>query len=276
VPGCDQLFETAPEAMSVNLPDAPRLLNGPAVGAEVERSYHEPWNRVAVVQALVQPDGRISHGCLLATSGDPRYDAAALTAARSTRWDPAMRDGKEVEAWVSFPVSTRMRPGRDITGRYMAITADGGGTADELDHEDLEVQSVVLDYLLRDPDRPAPGLHNHAVCLGVGPGFPLLNAPSALGRRLPDVEIPVVPATRCHIDLLHEFPGMKGPRLMVAGTDQEALALWADLPEHTGADVVRVRAGYYLSGPRTSDYACTVRSEKNRWEVVRCTALNGP
>ena len=226
-----------------------------------------------MVQALVQPDGRISHACVLTGSGDADYDRVALAASRDARWDPASRDGVSVEAWVSFPVVTRMAVSKDASGRYVPLALEGGLSRGRLSVDDVEIQAAVLEHLLAERDEPPIAAANRALCIGVGPGLPLLDPPHALTRRLAHASIPVVPATACRIDLDHAFPGVHGARLLLERTGEEAAALWTDLPEHTRSDAVRVRAGYYADGPTASGYACTVRPGDGRWRVVACDAL---
>ncbi len=271
---CDQLFPNAPEALPILSEEgAPELRNPGAVASSVKARYHTRLSRVAVVQALVQPDGGISHACVLAESGDPGYDRAALEAASRTRWDPAVRDGEAVEAWVSFPVVTRVEMERDPTGRYLTIADDGRPSTPRLSGEDVEIQALVVDYLLRNRDGPAPAEHNEALCVGVGPGMPLLDPPAGLTERLSGASIPVVPATACRIDLDHEFPGMRRPRLLLERTGAHAVALWTDLPEHKEAGTARVRAGSYTDGPTPAGYECTVRRRSDAWQVVGCLAV---
>jgi TonB family protein len=270
---CDALFRSAPAALPVDPDDAPQLLNGGAVGAAVASGYPTRLSRVAVVQALVQPDGRISHACVFARSGDAEYDHSALAAARVARWNPALRDGAAVEAWVSFPISTRAAVARDPSGRYVPLALEGGLAPGRLTRDDVAIQATVLRHLLAERDEPPIALGNRALCVGVGPGLPLLDPPKALTRSLAGSPIPVVPATACRIDLEHAFPGMRGARLLLARTGEEAAALWTDLPEHTRADAVRVRAGYYADGPAASGYECTLHAGDGAWRVVRCSEL---
>ena len=273
VTSCDELFRSAPGALPVLGYDAPQLLNADAVGTAVETHYHTRLSRVTVLQALVQPDGRISHACVMAGSGDGEYDRAALGASRSARWDPALRDGAPVEAWVSFPISTRIAVSKDATGRYVPLALEGRLAPNRLTSEDVDIQAAVLRHLLDERDEPPIAAANHALCVGVGPGLPLLDPPTSLTRRLAGTPIPVVPATACRIDLDHAFPGVHGARLLLERTGEEAAALWTDLPEHTRSDAVHVRAGYYADGPAASGYECTVRPDDGAWRVVGCSAL---
>lgn len=273
VTSCDFLFRGAPTALPVFAEGAPRLRNADAVGAAVRARYHTRLSRVAVVQALVQPDGRISHACVLLGSGDPLYDRAALDASKDARWTPAEREGRAVEAWVSFPIATRVAVAKDPGGRYVPLALEGRLGSGRLTSDDLAIQAAVIEHLLAERDEPPLAAANHALCVGVGPGLPLLDPPSELTRRLSDAPIPVVPATSCRIDLEHPFPGVRGARLLLERTGEEAAALWTDLPEHTAVDGVHVRAGYYADGPSASGYDCTVRRGDGAWRVVACSAL---
>ena len=273
VASCDRLFRTAPAALPVFDQDVPRLRNAADVGTAVESRYHTRLNRVAVVQALVQPDGRISHACLLAGSGDAEYDRAALDASRDSRWEPAVRDGGPVDAWVSFPVATRMAVSKDPSGRYVPLALGDRLLPGRLSADDVEIQALVLEHLLGERTEPPLQVDNRALCVGVGPGLPLLDPPARLTRRLAEAPLPVVPATACRIDLEHRFPGARGARLLLERTGEQAAALWADLPEHTVDGAVRVRAGYYADGPAAAGYECTLRRGTDAWSVVECELL---
>lgn len=273
VPSCAFLFQAAPAALPVFTEGAPELRNGEEVGAAVRSRYHTRLSRVAVVQALVQPDGRISHACVLAGSGDEEYDRAALDASRASRWTPAERDGEPVEAWVSFPVATRIAVDKDPSGRFVPLALRGHLASSRLTSDDVAIQAAVIEHLLAERDEPPLAAVNHALCVGVGPGLPLLDPPAELTRRLADAPLPVVPATSCRIDLDHPFPGVNGARLLLERTGEEAAALWTDLPEHGRADDVHVRAGYYADGPAAAGYDCTVRPGEGTWRVVACSAL---
>ncbi len=59
---------------------------------------------VAVLRALVQPDGSTSEIVLWRSSGFVLLDDAALGAVRQWRFEPARRDGGAILAWVEIPV----------------------------------------------------------------------------------------------------------------------------------------------------------------------------
>ena len=104
VPDCGELFAEAPEGTTVPVADMPRLLNEGDVQRRLAWLYGKDTSRRAVVQILVQPDGRVSHGCVRQPSGDREFDRAALEAAREARFRPATLAGREVDAWVALPL----------------------------------------------------------------------------------------------------------------------------------------------------------------------------
>ncbi len=55
-----------------------------------------------VVKILVDADGSVMDALVL-EGVDPRLDAAALEAARKTRWSPGMQRGIPVKAWMGLP-----------------------------------------------------------------------------------------------------------------------------------------------------------------------------
>lgn len=101
---CERLLATAPEATAVPVEDMPRLLNPDDVQRRLSSLYDERVPRRAVVHLLVQPDGRISHGCVRQGSGDLAFDRAALAALVIARFRPGVLDGLAVDAWVALPI----------------------------------------------------------------------------------------------------------------------------------------------------------------------------
>ena len=77
---------------------------------EVDRSLLTPRIRVVapegrvVVRVLVRADGTAAKVEIVATSGHPDLDRAALERAGAWRFQPATRDGVPIDAWVVIPV----------------------------------------------------------------------------------------------------------------------------------------------------------------------------
>ena len=81
-----------------------------ALTVEVDRSLLTPRIRVVapegrvVVRVLVRADGTAAKVEIVATSGHPDLDRAALERAGAWRFQPATRDGVPIDAWVVIPV----------------------------------------------------------------------------------------------------------------------------------------------------------------------------
>jgi TonB family protein len=99
---CETLFATAPRGTAVASADMPRLLNPEDVLRQIPGPRGAP--RPAVVQALVQPDGTVSHACIRQSSQNAAFDRAALDAMRVARFRAAVVAGTAVDAWVALPV----------------------------------------------------------------------------------------------------------------------------------------------------------------------------
>jgi TonB family protein len=99
---CETLFATAPRGTTVASADMPRLLNPADVQRQLAGLNRAP--RPAVVQALVQPDGSVSHACIRQSSQNTSFDRAALDAIRVARFRAAVLAGTAVDAWVALPV----------------------------------------------------------------------------------------------------------------------------------------------------------------------------
>ncbi len=69
---------------------------------------------VVYVKALVKRDGTVGGTMLLKSSGNDMLDRSAMEAALKNKFKPAMKDGKPVAIWVTYPVqfSLEERKGR--------------------------------------------------------------------------------------------------------------------------------------------------------------------
>jgi protein TonB len=63
----------------------------------------------AVVRALVGAGGETREVRLQRSSGHALLDGAAMTAVRRWQFEPALRDGQRIEAWVEVPVRFELR-----------------------------------------------------------------------------------------------------------------------------------------------------------------------
>jgi hypothetical protein len=181
---CGGLSVTPPDQITIPEEPRPTLLNPDSVGEIVRSSYSTPFIRQASIQALVQADGRISHACVLMTSGDSRY--------------------------------------------------------------------------------------NQAVCIGIGPQFPVLDPSPDLRGFLRETELPVHPATSCDVDFDHRFKSRQHARLILTDTDVPAMALWVDIPDRIERDRLVIMAGYYEGTLSAADYDCTVERKGGEWSVIGC------
>ncbi|MBI1243806.1 MAG: TonB family protein [Alphaproteobacteria bacterium] len=81
-----------------------RFQSPPAPPVYPRRAVELGQRGIAVLRALVQPDGSTSEIVLWRSSGFVLLDDAALGAVRRWRFEPARRDGGAILAWVEIPV----------------------------------------------------------------------------------------------------------------------------------------------------------------------------
>ncbi len=62
------------------------------------------------VRILVETDGRV--GRLIVIDTIAELEAAAVDAARRSRWKPAQRDGQPIAVWVNMPLTFKLRDGK--------------------------------------------------------------------------------------------------------------------------------------------------------------------
>ena len=67
------------------------------------------------IKALVKKDGTVGGTMIVKSSGNDLLDRSALTAALGNEFKPAIKDGKPVAVWISYPVqfSLEVRKGRN-------------------------------------------------------------------------------------------------------------------------------------------------------------------
>ncbi|MCW5772172.1 MAG: energy transducer TonB [Rhodospirillaceae bacterium] len=63
---------------------------------------------VVLVRALVNPAGTPQRVVVFRSSGYPNLDEAAIDAVRGWRFEPMVRGGRAVVAWVQVPVRFRL------------------------------------------------------------------------------------------------------------------------------------------------------------------------
>lgn len=85
-----ELFETAPELISMDAPEYPSLAREAGVEGEV------------IVRALVGIDGRVHHTVVVQSVRG--LDEAAIKAVQSARFTPATQKGKPVALWMLIPL----------------------------------------------------------------------------------------------------------------------------------------------------------------------------
>jgi protein TonB len=75
----------------------------------IEPDYPPQCRRLGIegkvrVKVLVGTNGRAKEVVVDTSSGDVLLDQAALEAVRKWRFEPAQRDGKEIQAWLAVPI----------------------------------------------------------------------------------------------------------------------------------------------------------------------------
>ena len=99
-------------------PPSPVVKKAPEIDPRYKRRFqpdYPPTSRrlgeegSVIVQVLVDPEGKVSHGKIPKRRGFPRLDEAGLThALRAWRFTPGTEDGKPVSVWHSVKVTFRI------------------------------------------------------------------------------------------------------------------------------------------------------------------------
>jgi TonB family protein len=102
------------QLMNMPFTQAPRLLNGEAAAESIARAYPPDLRDsriggVVRVYVLVDERGRVQETRIDETSGWLELDDAALAVARRLEFFPARNGNETVAAWVSFPITFRVR-----------------------------------------------------------------------------------------------------------------------------------------------------------------------
>lgn len=71
-----------------------------------------------LLRVRVTDTGTVDSVEVVASSGHPNFDSAAVAGAREMRFSPARREGKRIEVWAEVPVRFSKRPRPDTVGRF--------------------------------------------------------------------------------------------------------------------------------------------------------------
>ncbi|MBI3708833.1 MAG: energy transducer TonB, partial [Proteobacteria bacterium] len=82
----------------------PRYREPPRPAIYSRRAVVLQQEGTAVIRVLIAPDGTSRDVTLWHATGIALLDQAALQAARGWAFEPALRDGTAIEAWVEIPV----------------------------------------------------------------------------------------------------------------------------------------------------------------------------
>jgi len=97
------------ETVSSNIDEPPEPVGGLEAIQAVLRMPEEVWKRNkegwVVVEATINPNGRVASTKVVESSGFPGMDSEALIAVARVAWKPALKRGKPVIATVHVPVA---------------------------------------------------------------------------------------------------------------------------------------------------------------------------
>ena len=83
-------------------PNSESTVIQPGSPKHTEQAKKEHLEGIVYVRALVSRDGKIIEA-KVEKSSSPVFNAAALEAAKASTFEPALKDGKAVEVWITIP-----------------------------------------------------------------------------------------------------------------------------------------------------------------------------
>ncbi|MBT8396810.1 MAG: TonB family protein [Gemmatimonadetes bacterium] len=271
---CDELPKRAPNSLISPEEAGPRFLNEAELEARLEAFEPRHWHRVTHFQAYVEAEGGVTHACLYKSSGDPRFDEAALRAIGDARYRPASAGGEDVGSWVTTSLAFRVEAPPVQDDRFRPVSWVASLDSVYVGREATEIQVAVLEYLAENNHAHASVGPNRALCIGIGPDLPLVDPPPGIFDRFRSMDLPIHPASHCAVDILHSDGESSTPRLVLLETEQPAIVLWADIVFPGGADTVHLDAGYYEDGLSSAGYRCEAEKTPEGWRVSGCTLVS--
>lgn len=131
----------------------------------------------------------------------------------------------------------------------------------------MGAQAAVLNRLLPDSVddrwwRHPPG----AICVGVGPDFPLLDPSPALMGALETAPLPLYSASECAIDTEGGFPSP----LVVLEDGTPAMSYWVDVADPGAPKPWKLMAGFFVDGLTAERWDCFADLADGGWRVTEC------
>ena len=244
------------------------IIRDTLVVREAARAIYAPqWSRQALLRVFVDSARAMTQVCLYDGSGEAAFDTAAIEAVLAGEYDRAALNRVATGTWVSFPVVNWMPAPPLVDARFQPIARDEEVRPNHRSEDIIAVQAAVLNWLL--PDSIADRLWRHpprAICVGVGPDLPILDASPELMAALETVPLPVYAASACGVD--REGGGPQPVVVMEDGTP--AMSYWVDVADPDAAKPWKLMAGFFADGLTAQRWDCFVDLVDSVWEVSEC------